>query len=119
MVALGGYWNEFDVRILLNLAVHGQKRRIQDASCGDNYLVNRVAMKVARKLCGLDTNAWRKLDETDAWIRKCLLKPVEDGTRLSEPSALHEFGDLPARNRAYRNASLLGGIKQRTHGWGK
>jgi hypothetical protein len=109
-------WSEFDMRILQNLAVHGHERCIENASRCDNYLVCGVAMELARKLSGLDANAGRKVDETDAGIRERLLKPIGYGTRQGESPALDELGDLPARNRAHRDASLLGRIKQRPSG---
>ena len=102
--------------ILQNLAVQGHERRIENASRGDDDLVCGVAVELARKLRGLDADAGRKLDEPDAGIRECLLNPIEHRARQSKPPALDEFGDLPARNRAHREAGLLGGIKQRTGG---
>ena len=84
------------MRILQNLTVHGYERRIENASRRDDNLVCGVAVKLAWELSGLDANAGRKLNEPDAGIRDRLLKPIEDGTRQSEPSALDELGDLPA-----------------------
>src|SRR5260221_1390280 len=111
---LGVCWSEFDMRILQYLAVHSHKWRIENASRRDNNLVCGVAVELTWKLSGLDTDAGRKLDEPDAGIRERLLEPIEYGTWQSEPPALDELGDLPARNRAHCDAGLLGGIKQRT-----
>ncbi len=69
------------MRILQNLAVHSHERHIENASRRDDNLVCAVAVELAWKLSGLDANAGRKLDESDAWIRECLLKPIEYGTR--------------------------------------
>ncbi len=69
------------MRILQNLAVHSQERRIENASRRDDDLVCGVAMELARKLSGLDADAGRKLDEPDARIQERLLKPIEHGTR--------------------------------------
>ena len=104
------------MRILQNLTVHGHKWRVQNASRRDDDLVCGVAVELAWKLSGLDADTGRKLDEPDAGIRERLLNPIEYGARQSKPPALDEFGDLPARNRAHREAGLLGGIKQRTGG---
>ena len=84
------------MRILQNLAVNSHERRIENASRRDDNLVCGVAMELAWKLSGLDANARGKFDESDAGIRERLLKPIEYRTRQSEPSALDEFGDLPA-----------------------
>ncbi len=54
-------------------------------------------MELARELSGLDADAGRKLDEPDAGICERLMKPIEYGTRQSEPPGLDELGDLPAR----------------------
>ena len=61
------------MRILQNLTVHGHERRIENASLRDDNLVRGVAVELAWKLSGLDANAGRKLDETDAGIRERLL----------------------------------------------
>ena len=108
---LGVCWNEFDMRILQNLAIHAHERRIKNASRCDDDLVGRIAMELARKLSGLDANVGRKFDEANAGIRERLLKPIEHGTRQRESSALDELGDLPARNGTHCNASLLRGIQ--------
>ena len=107
------------MRILQNLGVHGHERRIQNTRCRDDDLVGWVAVKSAGKLCGLDADAGRKLDEADTGIRQRLLNPVEHRARQRKPSALDELGDLPARNRAHAEAGLLGGIEHRARGSGK
>jgi hypothetical protein len=44
------------VRILQNLVVHRHERHIENASSGDDNLVGRVAVKLDRKLSGLDAD---------------------------------------------------------------
>ncbi len=102
--------------ILRNFTVDGYQWRIENPSRSDDDLVRGVPMEFAWKLSAFDANAGRKLNEADAGIQKRLLKPIGDGTGQSKPPALHELGDFPARNRAHGDASLLGGIKQRTSG---
>lgn len=75
------HWQNFDMRILQNLAVHGHERRIENTSSRDDDLVCRVAVEFPWKPGGLDTDAGLKLDEPDAGIQERLLKPVKHGAR--------------------------------------
>ena len=47
------------MRILQNLTVQGQKRRIENASRRHDDLISGVAVELARELCGLDADAGR------------------------------------------------------------
>jgi hypothetical protein len=104
------------MRILQNLAVRSDEWRIENAGRRDDDLVGGVAVELPWKLGGLNANTGRKLNETDAGIRERLPKPIRYRTRQSESPALDELGDLPARNRAHSDASLLGSIKESAGG---
>ena len=84
------------MRIFQNFGVRSDKRRVENAGCGDNDLISRVAMKCAGQLRGFNADARRKFDKTNARIRECLLKPIGDRTWQGKPTALDEFGNLPA-----------------------
>ena len=104
------------MRILQNLAVHGHEWRIENTSRRDDNLVRRVAVKLAWKLSGLDADAGRKLDETDAGIRQRLLKPVEYGTRKSKSRRARRAWRPPStKSRSPRGRSAR--RNQAAHGW--
>ena len=65
-------------------------------------------MEGAGQLRGLGSNPRSKGQKLDAPVREGHIEPFTDWTQKRDPLMLHEFGDLPAGNRADAKAGLLG-----------
>ena len=106
---LAGWWKWkcLDMRISEHLGVKREQSTVKDACSSHNDLVGRIAMERAGQLRGLYGNTRSKCQELNASIRECNVEPLTDRTRKGDALKLHEFGDLPAGNRADANSCLL------------
>jgi len=88
-----------NMRIIQNLSIHGNQRRIQNAGCRYNDLIGGIAVKIPRKLSGLDADTRGKFNQPNPGVGKSLLNPIENRTRQGKPPALDQLGHLPVSVR--------------------